>query len=73
MTELETVALVKDLPEHRLVTGDIGTVVHVYPAGETVEVEFSRADGTTVAVVTLRSDDLRRPNADVRHERPLHS
>jgi hypothetical protein len=54
----EEVILVRDVPEHGLQTGDIGTVVHVYPKGG-LEVEFFTAAGKTRAVVTLRETDVR--------------
>jgi Domain of unknown function (DUF4926) len=73
IAELETVALTKDVPEYRLVTGDVGTVVHVYANGEAVEVEFVRADGVTVAVLTLRSAEVRPLTADILHARRLAS
>lgn len=56
--ELDQVLLSKDLPEHGLRTGDLGTVVMVYePDG--IEVEFVRVSGKTQALVTLRVDDVR--------------
>ena len=49
---LDAVVLEKDLPEHRLVRGDLGAVVHVFePDG--LEVEFVSASGRTEALVTL--------------------
>jgi hypothetical protein len=59
MKELELVALTKDLPEHGLVRGDIGTVVLVHRGGEGFEVEFMTLDGETVAVVTLEASRVR--------------
>lgn len=56
---LDTVVLVKDLPEHRLVRGDLGAVVHVFePDG--LEVEFVSAAGKTEALVTLSVRDVRQ-------------
>jgi len=56
---LETVVLRRDLPEHGLQQGDLGTVVEIYePDG--LEVEFVTASGRTQAVVTLRVKDVRR-------------
>jgi len=55
---LDTVVLDRDLPEHGLVRGDLGAVVHVYPP-DTLEVEFVSAAGRTEAVVTLREGDVR--------------
>jgi hypothetical protein len=73
IAELDTVALTKDVPEHGLVTGDIGTIVHLYADEDAVEVEFVRADGVTVAVLTLRSVDVRPLTADMLHARRLAS
>jgi len=59
---LETVVLVRDLPERDLRSGDLGAVVHVYePDG--FEVEFVTAAGKTQALVTLRSTDIRHVEA----------
>jgi hypothetical protein len=38
--ELDTVVLKRDLSEHGLEEGDVGTVVHRYRTGETLEIEF---------------------------------
>lgn len=59
---LETVVLVRDLPDHDLCAGDLGAVVEVHsPDG--LEVEFVAASGRTTALVTLKSTDV-RPIAD---------
>lgn len=55
---LDTVMLLKDLPQSGLQRGDLGAVVHVGGA-ETVEVEFVRVSGQTQAVVTVRQDEVR--------------
>ena len=73
LAELQTVALTRDIPDHALVTGDIGTVVHVYPGAKAVEVEFARADGETIAVLTLQAQDVRALKADMLHARRLAS
>ncbi len=59
MKEIETVVLVKDLPEHHLKAGDVGTVVHVHPKGG-YEVEFVTLGGETIAVVSLMPSDVRK-------------
>ena len=59
MKELDLVVLNRPLREHGLVTGDVGTVVHVYADGTTLEVEFVRADGATVGVITLEASAVR--------------
>ena len=55
---LDTVVLVRDLPEHGLRSGDLGAVVEVYPP-DGLEVEFVTASGRTTALVTLKSADVR--------------
>ncbi len=55
---LDVVVLNRDLPEHRLKRGDLGTVVEVYkPDG--LEVEFVTAAGKTEALITLNTADVR--------------
>lgn len=56
--ELDTVVLDKDLPEHELRRGDLGTVVQVYN-DTTIEVEFVRASGQTQALVRLPIEAIR--------------
>jgi hypothetical protein len=58
LKELELAALRRDLSAHGLVAGDIGTVVLVYRDGEAYEVEFVAANGETVALETLRADEV---------------
>jgi hypothetical protein len=72
--EFDLVALRADLPEHKLVAGDVGTVVMVYRDGEAYEVEFVAADGQTLALETLRADQV-QPMAGRRilHARDLAS
>jgi hypothetical protein len=55
---LDTVVLVRDIPEHGLKAGDLGAVVEVYrPDG--LEVEFVAASGRTTALLTLKAVDVR--------------
>lgn len=55
---LECVVLMRELPEFDLQVGDLGTIVGVYePDG--LEVEFVKASGETLAVVSLTEDDVR--------------
>jgi len=57
--KLETVVLVRDLPEHGLREGDLGAVVQLYePDG--LEVEFITAAGKTRALRTLTVGDVRK-------------
>jgi hypothetical protein len=56
---LAEVALLRDLPEHGLVRGQVGTVVEFLGTGA-VEVEFSDDGGRTYAMGGLKVDDLVR-------------
>lgn len=56
--DLDTVVLLRDLPEAGLRKGDLGAVVQVYGA-EAVEVEFVTASGRTQALLTLPISDVR--------------
>ena len=65
------VILTRDIPEHGLRRGDVGTVVerHAVPgmAEEGYSVEFFDMTGNTVAVATLPASALRLPT---RADRP---
>jgi hypothetical protein len=58
---LETVIATVNIPDQRVLAGDLGTIVDVYtdptPA---YEVEFVNADGSTRGLVTLSPDQIRR-------------
>ncbi len=58
--ELKIVALTEDLPEHGLQNGDVGTVVFVYGEGAAYEVEFVTFEGETIAVTTVRANQVRQ-------------
>ena len=59
LNELDTTVLVRDLPEHGLVRGDIGAIVYRSPDGRAFDVEFVTADGRTVTVERLSATDVR--------------
>jgi len=61
--ELDTVVLVRDLPEPGLRSGDLGAVVQVY-GDEAVEVEFVTASGRTQALLTVNVADVRPVHDD---------
>lgn len=63
LRELDTVVLLRNLPEVGLRAGDLGAVVQVY-AGDAVEVEFVTASGRTLALQTLAADDVRTVRDD---------
>ena len=56
--ELDLVVLTRDIVEHGLEQGDVGTVVHCYQDPSAYEVEFVTAEGETIAVLTLTSADI---------------
>ena len=56
--ELDTVVLVRDLPDAGLRTGDLGAVVQVY-SPEALEVEFVTASGRTAALLSVAASDVR--------------
>lgn len=55
---IETVVLTKDIDEHNLKKGDMGTVVEIYGEHD-YEVEFVTAGGRTVALISLNEKDIR--------------
>ena len=69
---LETVVLDRDLAEHGLRKGDLGSVVQIYdPDG--LEVEFVTASGRTAALLTLNDGDVRPvSDDDLVSVRPCH-
>ncbi len=58
MNELDLIALTRDVPEHRLRAGDVGTVVMLH-GHDACEVEFATLTGETLAVLTLPVDAIR--------------
>ena len=61
--ELDTVVLLRDLPEAGLRSGDLGAVVLVY-GDEALEVEFVTASGRTQALLTLPVNHVRAVRDD---------
>ena len=55
---LDTVVLVRDVPEHGLRAGDLGAVVESHPP-DALEVEFVTASGRTTALIQLKTSDVR--------------
>lgn len=74
MRELDTVVVNKDILEHGIERGDIGVIVHTYEDKAAVEVEFVSGEGTTLGVITLKTDDVRLMKKDeILHVRELHT
>jgi len=57
--ELDTVVLTENIPDLKLLKGDIGTVVLIHNGGEGYEVEFITLGGDTIAVATLFPSQIR--------------
>ena len=72
INEHDCVVLTTDLPAASLVTGDVGTVVHVHKGGAAYEVEFVTMTGRTVAVTTVSASQVRPVSRqDISHVREL--
>lgn len=72
MKELDMVVLEQDIKEHGLQRGDIGAIVHRYNNGLAFEVEFVTGEGQTVAVLTLKPEDIRlMKQREILHVREL--
>ncbi len=54
----ELVALRRDIDRFGLKRGDVGMVIESYRDGEGYEVEFGDAQGNTLAVLTLKRDEV---------------
>ena len=63
--EHTSVILTRDLPEERLLQGDVGVVVHGYGGGEAYEVEFMTLSGSTVSVCMLEAADVQVVNSNM--------
>lgn len=54
---LDVVALLKDMPNEKLVKGQVGTIVEELDKG-VYEVEFADKQGRMIASLTLATEDL---------------
>ncbi len=59
LAEHSIVVLNSDMPDAGLHAGDVGAIVHVYGQGKAYEVELIDGDGTTIALMTLDSREIR--------------
>jgi hypothetical protein len=72
--EHDRVVLKKNIAGEALKAGDVGTVIHVYKAGEAFEVEFLTLHGETVVVVTLEASQVRPvQKKEITHARLLRA
>lgn len=57
---LETVIATVNLPDHQVLSGDLGTIVQIYESPQLAyEVEFVNPDGSTRALLTLSPSQVR--------------
>jgi len=52
--EHETVVLLEDNNKYGLKAGDVGAIVTVYAKHDAYDVEFTKADGRPLAILTLK-------------------
>ena len=70
--EHDVIALTADISEDGLETGDVGTIVHVFPRGDAFVVEFMDSDGRTVAITDVLASQMRLASPeDTKHARKL--
>jgi hypothetical protein len=70
--ELDSIVLTRELDQHGLKAGDVGTVVLVHRGGEAYEVEFTTLAGETIAVVSLPASQLRPVgSSEIAHARSV--
>ena len=72
--EHDCVVLTSDLPGEGLLSGDVGTVVHIHRDVSAYEVEFATLTGKTIAVATVLSSQCRPiGHRDINHVREVHA
>jgi hypothetical protein len=71
--EHDCVVLSSHLPSEGLLSGDVGTFVHIHPDEAVYEVEFATLTGTTIAVSTVLPTQCRpMVHRDINHVRVMH-
>lgn len=72
--ELETVVLTTDIEDYGLKAGDVGAVVLVHGSGRSYEVEFVTLSGDTVAVLTVKPEQIRHiQEGEIAHVRMVEA
>lgn len=70
--EHDNVVLLEKIPSDGLEAGDVGVVIHVHQNGAAFEVEFLTLEGETVAIETLKAEQLRLVRSrEIPHVREL--
>lgn len=57
--EHDCITLTSDIEEKSLKSGDGGTIVHIYPGGDVLVVEFISPDGYTADIVDVPASQVR--------------
>ncbi len=55
---LDVIALTVDLPEYKLLQGQVGTIVEILREGNAFEIEFADREGRTYESVGLRPNQF---------------
>jgi hypothetical protein len=72
--EHDCVVLTSDLPSESLLSGDVGTVVHIHGNVSAYEVEFATLTGNTIAVATVLPSQCRPiGHRDINHVREVQA
>lgn len=72
--EHDCVVLTSELPGEGLLSGDVGTVVHVHGNASAYEVEFATLTGRAIAVATVLPSQCRPiGHRDINHVREVHA
>ena len=72
LKELDSIVLTTDIEAEGLKSGDVGTIVHIYPGGDAFIVEFMTLDGDTIAVIDVLASQARPiTDKDVTHARSM--
>ena len=70
--EFDQAILTRDLPQHGLQAGDVGTVVDVLQSGKGYMIEFMTMEGETIDVVVVDAAQVRPVGEDdMPHARSL--
>jgi len=69
---LEVVALAEDLPKHKLVKGQVGTIVEILSDKE-YEVEFCNDKGVSYALLPLQAEQLIRLHFNISKRKRIYA
>jgi hypothetical protein len=74
INEHDCVVLTSDLPSEGLLSGDVGTVIHIHGNVSAYEVEFATLTGKTIAVATVLPSQCRPiGHRDINHVREVQA